>query len=255
MAVLGILTCEILEREIAFLVGNDRDFCRVTVIDDARAQHLIETIEEGGIHAVNRIPHLSTFNPEGAGCEVLIRVLEFGLHRHRDILRKRLDAETRRMDRFVDALLLGYGQCGGALSDPIDVVDVHGPVLYPRDGAHPVADCVGLYLGGTDAYYREQCRVPGTYYLTPGWCRHWRDMFLAVDDARPPAISSMLCHRVLRGYKRLLIIHSPVLDGGEMRASARELSGLSGLGVEEREGSLQILQKSYQEAKRALDED
>lgn len=252
MAILGILTCEILELEIAAIVSDDRQISRITIVDDINAQHLIETIETRGLHFVHRIPHLSVFDPERTGYEVLIRVLKVGLHRHRDILRKCLKQGAGHMDRFIDALLLGYGQCGGALAEPTDIIDIHCPVLYPKDNAYPVADCVGLYFNGNEEYYREQRRVAGTYYLTPGWCRHWPDMFGKADDNHPKKISSRLCRRMLRGYKRLLVIHSPVLNQMEIEAPVHDLEKLSGLDVEERKGSIQPLEKSYQEAKKIL---
>jgi hypothetical protein len=222
------------------------------VLDDVRAQRLIDAIEHGGKHRVHRIPHLAAFDPEGGGYEVLIRVLEVGLHRRREILKKHLQEEARGLDRYVDALLLGYGQCGGALENPRELIDVHCPVFYPQEGEHPVADCVGLCLGGNSEYHGEQRQAAGTYYLTPGWCRHWRDMFKGAAGVQSLEISPSLTRRMFRGYKRLLLVHSPVQSQQEMRTSAEELASLSGLSIEEREGSLHLLLECYQAVKRVL---
>jgi hypothetical protein len=253
MAVLGILTCEILEREIAYLVADDNRVGTVTVVDDPTSQDLISRIETKVCHRVRRIPHLSAFEPEGTGNELLIRVLPLGLHRHQEILKKRLIDEARRMDGAVDILLLGYGRCGGALTVPREVIDTGCPLYFPRDKSLPVADCVALCLGGNEVYYREQCRVAGTYFFTPGWSRHWRDMFGPDDDGRHEIISAELCQRVFRGYTRLLVVHTPVITRKKIRERAKIMASLCGLTIEERPGRLLALRKCYQEAKTALD--
>nr|WP_320190819.1 DUF1638 domain-containing protein [uncultured Desulfobacter sp.] len=252
MAILGILTCEILEREIASLVAHDNRVGTVTVVEGPESQDLIARIETQVCYRVRRIPHLSAFEPEGRGNELLIRVLPLGLHRHQEILRKRLIDEARRMDGVVDLLLLGYGRCGGALTEPREVIDTGCPLFFPRDKGLPVADCVALSLGGNEAYYREQCRVAGTYFFTPGWSHHWRDMF-GPDDGRNGIVSAELCQRVFRGYTRLLVVHTPVITRKKIRERAKVMASLCGLTIEERSGSLLALKKCYQEAKTVLD--
>ncbi|WP_028582366.1 DUF1638 domain-containing protein [Desulfogranum japonicum] len=252
MAVLGILTCEIMELEIASLVALDTDLTKITVVDDHKAQHLISSIESQRVHTVYRIPHISAFDPENSGDEALIRVLELGLHRRRDLLKEKLEQESRQMDRYIHCLFLGYGQCGGVLADPAETVDVTCPVFYPRFAGKPVADCIGICLGGDEEYYREQRQVAGTYFLTPGWCRHWKDMFGSLDTAFNETMSTKLCRRILRGYKRLLLVHTPVMASGDMRSFSQELIEMSDLEVQEREGTLSLLEQGYREAKKYL---
>ena len=66
------------------------------------------------------------------------------------------------MSRYVGGLMLGYGRCGGALDDPEALLDVDVPVFIPGGAACPVDDCVGMLMGGRNAYAAEQRRVPGT---------------------------------------------------------------------------------------------
>ncbi len=252
MTVLGILSCQILELEIASLVAQDRELTRITVIDDRRAQHLIEAIEAKGMHSVYRIPHISAFVPECSGDEVLIRVLELGLHRSRENLRATLEKESRAMDHYIDSLLLGYGQCGGALAAPEKVLDVGCPLFYPGKQECSVADCVALSLGADEEYYMEQLKEAGTYFLTPGWCHHWQEMLGPQDDCGNPRRSSQLCRRMLRGYSRLLVVCTPVMELDDMRIEARELAELAGLRIEEREGDLRLLEQSYRQAKQGM---
>ena len=50
--------------------------------------------------------------------EVLIRVLELGLHNRKRLLQDGVAAAGREMGPQVDAILLGYGLCGNALENP-----------------------------------------------------------------------------------------------------------------------------------------
>jgi len=45
MRVLGILTCEILELEFAYLLRRDSDVARITVREDARSARLMEVLQ------------------------------------------------------------------------------------------------------------------------------------------------------------------------------------------------------------------
>ena len=32
-------------------------------------------------------------------------------------------------------------------------------------------------IGGRECYYKEQCKVAGTFFMIPGWTYHWKRMF------------------------------------------------------------------------------
>jgi len=34
-----------------------------------------------------------------------------------------------------------------------------------------------LNIGGRECYYREQCKVAVTFFMTPDWTYHWKRMF------------------------------------------------------------------------------
>ncbi len=118
MPALGILTCEILELEFAHLLISDPEITRVTVVEDEYSQALTALLEESGLRP-RRIKGAESFvrNADN-GLEVLIRVLELGLHNRKRLLQDGLAAAGKEMGPRVDALLLGYGLCGNALADP-----------------------------------------------------------------------------------------------------------------------------------------
>jgi hypothetical protein len=115
MPALGILTCEILELEFAHLLVSDPEIQRVTVVEEEYSQTLTALLEESGPRP-RQIKRSKDFDRNaGNGLEVLIRVLELGLHHRKRLLQEGLAAAGKEMGPGVDALLLGYGLCGNAL--------------------------------------------------------------------------------------------------------------------------------------------
>ena len=221
MAVLGILTCEILENEFAYLLGKDVEVARITVLEDSKSARLIKLLELKGFKNLHRIPHISGFSPEPSEhLEVLVHVLEVALHRKKYILQKGIVSAAREMNRYVDAFFLGYGLCGNALSNPAELLDVDVPVFYPVDKDHPVDDCISMIMGGRECYYAEQCKIPGTYFMTPGWSYHWKSMF----GRKSSNIDSDSLKRVFRKYKRFLLIFTPVMPEDEMKRILEEFN-------------------------------
>lgn len=247
MAVLGIVTCEVLELEFARLLGTDAEVGRIGVLENRHSAHLIELLEAQPVRRLQRLPHVHAFQPEpDEPLEVLIRVLEFGLHRNRKVLRAALIEAAHELRPHVDALLLGYGLCGNALGDLQAELDVGVPVFRPMDRDHPVDDCVALCLGGRECYYAEQRATPGTFFLTPGWSRHWKRML----DTRSGEVSQPGLKRVLAGYERALLVQTPALDADEMLRRGEEFSRKTGLRLEVRQGSMDLLAVTWLDAKR-----
>lgn len=116
MAVLAVLICEILELEFAHLLRSDAEVSRITVVNDERATRLIDALELAEANELRRISRLEKFTPNSRdGHEVLIRVLELGLHIWPQKLQEALLEAAYEIATHVDALLLGYGRCGNAL--------------------------------------------------------------------------------------------------------------------------------------------
>ena len=250
MPVLGIIACEILELEFAHLLAGDPDIAGVTVVADSTAAGFGEALEAMGFAGLRRIPLLKGFTPSfGDRLEILVRVLELGLHSKKQLLKEGLLKAAKEMARYVDGILLGYGLCGNALQNPEELLaDVDVPLFLPMDEDHLVDDCVGLIIGGRDAYYEEQCREAGTFFMIPGWTRHWQEIFGKEYGRYEP---SML-KRIFNGYKRSLLIPTPVLSEAEMSNNIEEFNDFFNFRTEVREGTLTILQRTWESAKQAL---
>lgn len=93
--------------------------------------------------------------------ELVLTDLSASLHVEPLPLRDRIQEEIDRIeaeDPAADAILLGYGLCGGATAG---LVARTKPLVLPR--AH---DCATIFLGSRERYQREHETTPGTYWFT-----------------------------------------------------------------------------------------
>jgi hypothetical protein len=247
MAVIGVLTCEILELEFANLLGTDTDVCRISVLDDKRSVRLTAALEFMGTPNIHRISDIKAFSSTLENhTEVLIRVLELGLHNRKQTLQEGLINAALEFGPYVDALVLGYGLCGNALEKPGELLSEAGvPVFIPMDEDHPVDDCIGLLIGGRECYYKEQCKVAGTFFMIPGWTYHWKRMF----EREFGNMSLDIAKRLFQHYERSLLISTPIMPLEEMRQNSEPFNERFGFRTEVCQGSLGLLQKTWQSAK------
>jgi hypothetical protein len=251
MPVLGVITCEILELEFAHLLARDRDITAITVLADRYSLGLIAALESNG-SPPGRIPILKEFHSGGTdGLEVLVRVMELALHNRKRNLREGLSKAAREMGRYVDVLVLGYGLCGNALDKPHELLaDAGVPIFIPMDQDHPVDDCVGLIIGGRECYYREQCKEAGTFFMIPGWTRHWKELF----NIEYGKFDVEFIRRIfgMSNYQRSLLISSPALSVERMGQNIAEFNRLFGFRTELLAGSLDMLNDAWASAKKYL---
>jgi hypothetical protein len=249
MAILGIIACEILELEVAHLLSMDPEVTGVTVVEDAHSTGFIEALESMDRLEPRRIPILKGFTPTGAaGLEVLVRVLELGLHSRKRLLQEGLVKAVKDMARYVDGIMLGYGLCGNALEKPAELLaDAGVPIFIPQDEDHPVDDCVGLIIGGRSSYYAEQCKEAGTFFMIPGWTKHWKRFFGEYSRLEPH-----MAKRIFSAYKRSLLVPNPVLSEDQMMHNIEEFNRLFDFRTEVRVGTLEILQRAWDNAKHEL---
>lgn len=177
--------------------------------------------------------------------------MELALHNRKRNLQDGLVKAAKDMGRHVDAIFLGYGLCGNALQKPHELLaDAGVPIFIPMDQDHPVDDCVGLIIGGRDCYYREQCRVAGTFFMIPGWTRHWKELFKKEYGKFDVEFTRRIFG--MSNYERSLLIPNPALPVKEMRQNIAEFNHLFGFRTELLQGSLDILDKTWESAKEYL---
>lgn len=148
----------------------------------------------------------------------------------------------------MDAIVLGYGLCGNALDNHEEIMrDADVPLFMPVDEDHTVDDCVGLIIGGREAYYKEQCNIAGTFFMNAGFSRHWKGLLHKASIAK---FDEAMSRRIMAGYERSLLLITPVLSEDEMAANIEEFNRLYGLRTEVRKGTLEILEKTLDSGKR-----
>ena len=250
MPILGILTCEILELEFAQLLITDKDIDRITVLENSRSVRMLDELEPAETQNLNRITDFKFFAPDPENrLEVLVQVLELGLHNRKKLLQEGLVEAAHAMGSRVDALLLGYGLCGNALEKPQELLGEAGvPLFIPLDEDHPVDDCIGLLIGGRNRYYAEQCQVAGTFFMIPGWTTHWKRMF----ELECGNLSLEMAKRLFKDYERSLLISTPIMSLEEMKQNSRAFNELFDLRTEVCKGTLDILHKTWDAAKKFL---
>ncbi len=248
MPTIGIITCQILELEFSHLLVKDPDVTSITVLRDHYSEGIIEALGQNNGSEPETILYLGEYSPElSDGLEVLVRVMELGLHSVIKKLRDTVVKAVFEMAHYVDIIFLGYGLCGNALDQPDELFANAGlPVFLPKETFNHVDDCVGLIIGGRENYYEEQCKQAGTFFMNSGFTRHWKDLIHKnICGDKDLAMSK----RLMANYQRSLLLPTPVMGEDEMMANVREFNDIYGLRSEVRHGSLEILEKNWEQAK------
>ena len=249
MATLGIITCEILELEFAHLLANDDELARLTVVDTDYSKGIIQALEQNNGFKPRLIGYIGQYLPTLPGrLEVLVQVLELGLHTVIKKLQRGVTDAAAEMGPHVDAIVLGYGLCGNALSNHEEILkDADVPIFMPTDDDQTVDDCVALIIGGRERYYEEQRKVAGTFFMNAGFSRHWADL---LHKANGVSFDEPICKRIMAGYERSLLLTTPVMSPQEMADNIEQFNTTYGLRTEARAGTLELLEKTWQRGKR-----
>jgi signal recognition particle subunit SEC65 len=258
---IGIITCEILRREIKEAVEktgvdniffvlpetvnpaidvlnrrvNDR-FSRVLTEDGRKPEIKEKTIEkiekeirEGGIRN-----------------SVIIEVMELRMHDCPDKLLAEIVEGIKKMSAFVDCVLLGYGLCGSTASKIERVIrKAKVPVAIPRGRKEEILNnCIEIALGRerVQELLREE---PGTFFMTSINIMAGRmDRSAAVDTRR--IIKLMKNH-----YQRVVKICYSVADGKDKEYSktVENFAKAFGLEIQIEHGSSKIMLEALEKTK------
>jgi hypothetical protein len=187
-----------------------------------------------------------------------VRLFERGLHDEPRDLRTRLQAAIDEAPATADAVVLGYGLCGGATAG---IVARDRPVVLPR--AH---DCITLFLGARERYAQEMTDGPATYWYVAdqlerndGYRASVGGLAIGSDtDAQVEATRAEYVARygednadylmeVLGGwrvhYGRAAFVSMGVADEAASEAAAREEAERRGWAFERVEGSMVLLRR------------
>jgi Protein of unknown function (DUF1638) len=245
VAVLGIITCEILELEFAHLLANDPEIATITVLETPFSHELSKAVEQMRGCTPKSIAYVDEYVRSSQDkLEVIVQVMEAGLHSVIKDLRDGVVRAASEMGPHVDAILLGYGLCGNALKNHEELLSDGGlPIFIPMDEDHAVDDCIGLIIGGRENYYEEQCKVAGTMFINSGFARHWKDiMHKGLGTGK---FDLAISKRLMANYERSLLMPTPVLSEQDLASGIEEFNEIYGLRTEVRAGTLDMLQKTW----------
>ncbi|MDW7733375.1 MAG: DUF1638 domain-containing protein [Methanolobus sp.] len=192
MPVMGFIACRMFEDEIVHIIENDPAIEKVVVVDNEDCPGLIEKLDSSGCeYELLQLPELSTMSDsDGDSRVLLVYMLELALHADPDNLKDVVYEKTEEMSRYANGILLLYGLCGNVLgkvekdfeSNPCAVR------ILKEDNGDVVDDCIGAVLGGRAAYLAKLTgsRGVGTFFMTPMWAAHWREMVVSAGMTPDP---------------------------------------------------------------------
>ncbi len=248
MTVLGILTCEIFELELAYLLKNDTAVQDIYVLNNIPGKGILNALKKSCDKKIYPLDSIASFQlaRDGGGMDVLIHVVELAMHSRKSMLQDAIVSASREMGSYVDAIFLGYGLCGNALDDPGQLLcHLEVPWFLPQDADHSVDDCVGLFIGGRECYYAEQIKEAGTFFMTPGWVNHWKVIF----EKEFGGMSMDIAKRLFKNYKRTLLITNPTMDADQMLEQVQEFNHLFDCRSEVSQGSMDMLTEAWNAAR------
>lgn len=232
MARLGILACQIFERELAYLLSRQEGIDTIYMRRCKEARRVAGMMERD----VAFINDPELLSPISHGTEVLVDILPAALHTTVDELEYSCNNAVSSLKNVTNAILLLYGLCGNALKSVVARDDVH---LVTIDDDGMIDDCfVGLL--GRQRYLRQLQRG-GSFFLTNGWVAHWDS--IAPKIAGNQGMKSMLASN---SYVRTLYVSEAPIDTQETLGSACALAGGLGLGHEIACGSTALLEDALQ---------
>jgi hypothetical protein len=209
MPVLSIISCGMLEDELVHVLSKDSGLKQLIVVEDRNSLEFIQKLKSKNCTPrtayIDRIPILvkESENCDSKTCmqflsllplfkkisakremtkskkiTVVVNLLRLGLHSDLLQLKAKVYENIREMASFSDNILVFYGSCGHTFGQlEADFSGLGCPLSYLKDkNGEMIEDCIGLSLGGNEAYTRcmLEFRGKGTIYLTPMWASSWK---------------------------------------------------------------------------------
>jgi hypothetical protein len=165
-------------------------------------------------------------------------VLDFGLHRNPEHLKKTLQTAIDRAGEEANIVILGYGLCSMAV---VGLTATNCTLVVPR-----VDDCIAIFLGSNAAYAEQTHGEPGTYYLTKGWIEvgdtlldEYKHSVERYGEEQARRIMGIM----LKNYTRLVYIDTGTKGQAYYKTYARQVADQFSLHYKEIPGSNALIKK------------
>lgn len=283
MPVLSIIACEMLEDELVYILSKDHDLNQLIVVESRQSFRFVRKLKSRNcqprLFPLDRVPtflkeanNSVSMNPlrlllkfpffkkipqniRGKSKEknkeqtvVVVNTLKLGLHADCQLLRSEIYQNIKKMASFSDGILIFYGNCGHSLRNTeADFKDLHCSLYFLKDEKGDIVDdCISVALGGNDTYAEVMQSGSGTgmIYLTPMWASSWKQMRTESND------SSDFNENFLRKhYRKVIKISNEISIGSEFDKNVLNYARAFDMSIAEMEGSMEIANKSYLNAK------
>ena len=257
------MTCPMLEDEMIHNLENDSEEKRVLLLENPNTVTLLPKLEKSGI-TYESMPENEFFSgaklPEG-GFTIVIWMMDTGLHEEPEVLRDSIHELLKKVDPFVDSILMYYGLCGNGLKGIDDWAEENlaHPVTIMRDAQGRICDdCICVPLDGTDNYLNLLKKYPGIMYLTPAFACNWDEfmkhmaLFKGMDESDDD-MAKMIFD--MAGYTQTMKVQTGLGDQEHFQEKCQEYADRYGLELIELEDgwvSTDVADRSYAAAKATL---
>ncbi len=239
---LGIIACQVFERELAHILNNNTDVDNLYMVRSPENMHFSKFISGHEVKFIGDPDFLPKLSPT---LDVLINILPIGLHIDIDELTYACNEEVNRFKDCTSSILLLYGLCGNALSSVIRRENVK--LFYPSDEEGMVDDCICSVLGREK--YFEELKRNGSFFLTPGFVDHREDMVKRISERYGREYNDSYTKIMLSAndYKRALIVEEGIQDEEDYKR-AHAMADSFGLPIGQIQGSLDLLRDTFERA-------
>ncbi len=284
MPVLSIIACSILEDELTHMLSLDPTLRHLFLVDNldgmrlsrklhaqSRAHLLVDGEEipdriktlyrdnfgkflEHLLNGFHFIRGRASENVSERDLVVVVNVLRMALHSDGKQIMDEVYKNIRDMSRFSDGILLLYGLCGNSLGNiGNDLTDLGCPIYFLTDKDDKrVDDCIAVALGGNKQYEEALDRSYGIgFFFTPMWAVNWREIENEANRSSKSQSQSLGCKLNSLGYKRVARLDTGLRYTGDFEVESRvgEFASLYNLEVVCLQGSTEIIDRCYQQAK------
>jgi hypothetical protein len=251
--ILGIVGCEVMQDEIAYVVSSDDSVSSVLVMATPESNDLYEKLKrlapakmvslKGEAEIEQGLPSIGT--------GVLVTLMPIALHQGPAELREKVLAEVDKLQRTCDSILIFYGLCGNAFKDIERLAQAYAvPITILRDGKNLIVDdCVGAELGGTEEYLAYLKSEHGEYPLNTMWAQKWRHFMhetQLLQDENDIEEAKMVFKCM--GYSRVAALDTGLGDAEDFERKVKEFANLFELDMERIKCPLRVVEESYHAA-------
>lgn len=274
---IGIITCEILRREIKEVVektGVDKIFLvlpetsnpAINALSRRVNKRFLSELAKDKVNIEIKEKTIEKIEKEiregGIRNAVIIEVMELRMHDCPDKLLAEIEEGIKRMSAFVDCVLLGYGLCGNTASRIEQVISKAAvPVAIPRGrGGEILNNCIEIALGRekVQELLREE---PGTFFMTPAGASIIQEPQVILESSiniiagqmtRSAAADTPRIIKLMKNhYRRVVkICHSEADERDEKYAeTVKNFARAFGLEIQIEHGSSKIMLEALEKAK------